>query len=117
RVDQLSNKVLNGELNTLAGLANMVPLVFLGVAVFLVRLVLGRLITLQRTEIAVLKAIGYKSREVGYHYLGLVAIVLAPSWLLGLFGGQWLGEMVLNLYAAVFRFPDLEFHLTAPLVA
>lgn len=66
RRDQTSNRVLTGELGTLAGLANMVPLVFLGVAVFLVRLVLGRLITLQRSEIAALKAIGYSDREIGY---------------------------------------------------
>lgn len=117
RRDQISNRVLTGELGTLAGLANMVPLVFLGVAVFLVRLVLGRLITLQRSEIAALKAVGYSGREIGYHYLGLVAVVLVPSWLLGLAGGHWLGEVVLDLYAAVFRFPDLEFRMTAPLVA
>ena len=117
RKDQISNRVLTGELGTLAGLANMVPLVFLGVAVFLVRLVLGRLITLQRSEIAALKAVGYESREIGFHYLGLVAIVLIPSWLLGLAGGQWLGRVVLDLYTSVFRFPDIEFRMTAPLVA
>jgi len=117
RRDQTSNRVLTGELGTLAGLADMVPLVFLGVAVFLVRLVLGRLISLQRPEIAALKAVGYTNREIGYHYLGLVAIVLLPSWLLGMLGGQWLGEVVLDLYARVFRFPDLEFRMTVPLVA
>lgn len=117
RHDQISNRVLTGELGTLAGLANMVPLVFLGVAVFLVRLVLGRLITLQRAEIAALKAVGYSGREIGHHYLGLVAVVLVPSWLFGLTGGRWLGEIVLGLYAAVFRFPDLEFRITAQLVA
>ena len=117
RRDQTSNRVLTGELGTLAGLANMIPIVFLGVAAFLVRLVLGRLISLQRAEIAALKAIGYSDREIGYHYLGLVAIILVPSAVLGLVGGQWLGAIVLDLYAAVFRFPDLEFHVTAPLVA
>src|SRR6187551_529755 len=116
RRDLPSNRVLTGEIGTLAGLATMVPLVFLGVTAFLVRLVLGRLITLQRTEIAVLKAIGYTNREIGWHFLGIVAMVLVPGSLLGLFGGRALGTIVLGLYARAFRFPDLAFQLTEALI-
>jgi putative ABC transport system permease protein len=116
RRDQLSNKMLTGELGTLEGLAAMIPLVFLGVTIFLIRLVLGRLITLQRTEIAALKAVGYTNREVGAHYLGLCAVVLVPGCVLGVLGGDILGRVVLDIYANVFRFPDLEFRLSLPLV-
>jgi putative ABC transport system permease protein len=91
-------------------------LVFLGVAAFLIRLVLGRLVALQRPEIATLKAVGYTNREVGRHYLGLVAVVLVPGALLGALGGRVLGGLVLGLYAAVFRFPTLEFRLSLSLV-
>lgn len=117
RRDLVSNRILNGELGTLSGLSTMIPLVFLGVTAFLVRLVLGRLITLQRTEIAALKAIGYTKREIAQHFLGLVLVVLLPGTLLGLVGGQVLGGVVLDLYARTFRFPDLVFHLSPSLVA
>lgn len=117
RAEQISNRILSGELGTLAGLAAMVPLVFLAVVAFLVRLVLGRLITLQRSEIAALKAIGYTNREVGWHYLGLVGIVLIPGSLLGLVLGQLLGERVLQIYARLFQFPDISFSMTGSLVA
>jgi putative ABC transport system permease protein len=116
RRDQISNKMLSGELGTLEGLAAMIPLVFLGVSIFLIRLVLGRLITLQRTEIAALKAVGYTNREVGAHYLGLCAIVLVPGCALGVLGGGQLGRIVLGLYSGIFRLPDLEFRLSLPLV-
>lgn len=117
RDNQLSNRILTSELGQLEGIAGMVPLVFLGVAAFLINMVLGRLISIQRSEIATLKSIGYSNREVGRHYLGLVAVVMAPGAALGVVGGWWLGRAVLDLYADLFRFPDLTFRMSLPLVA
>ncbi|HEX6274913.1 MAG TPA: ABC transporter permease [Polyangiaceae bacterium] len=117
RKDQLSNRILSQELGQLQALASMVPVIFLAVAAFLVNLVLGRLIRLQRPEIATLKAVGYSNAEVGRHYLGLVAVVMLPGSLVGILGGWALGRLVLGLYAGVFRFPDLYFQLSPSLVA
>jgi putative ABC transport system permease protein len=117
RKDQTSNRIVTGELGQLKALAGMVPMVFLGVAAFLINLVLGRLISLQRTEIAVLKALGYRNREVGRHYLGLVLVVLLPGAAVGALGGWALGRTVLGWYAAVFRFAELSFHLSFSLLA
>jgi putative ABC transport system permease protein len=116
RRHQMSNRILTGELSQLGALAGMVPMVFLGVAAFLINMVLSRLITLQRPEIATLKAVGYTNGEVARHYLGLVAIVMVPGAVLGVAGGWWLGRLVLGLYEGVFRFPDLTFRLTPDLV-
>ena len=117
RAHQSSNRILTGELSQLGALAGMVPIVFLGVAAFLINIVLARLVTLQRAEIATLKALGYTNSEVGRHYLALVALVLLPGSLLGVAGGWWLGRIVLRLYQGIFRFPDLAFHMSARLVA
>lgn len=116
RRSQTSNRILVGELSQLSALAGMVPLVFLGVAAFLINMVLARLITLQRPEIATLKAIGYTNGEVARHYLGLVAVVMVPGALLGVLGGWRLGRLVLALYQSIFGFPDLAFRLTSGLV-
>jgi putative ABC transport system permease protein len=113
---QASNRILAAELGQLQALAGMVPMIFLAVGAFLVNLVLGRLISLQRTEIAALKAVGYSNRELSLHYLGLVALVLVPGAGLGLLGGWAMGYAVLGLYATVFRFPDLAFELSPSLV-
>lgn len=117
RKDQLSNRIVTQELGQLDMLSTMVPAVFLGVTMFLVHLVLGRLIRLQRPEIATLKAVGYSNRDVGLHYLGLVLVVLLPGGLLGLAGGQWLGRVMLGLYGQLFRIPDLTFRLSVSLVS
>jgi putative ABC transport system permease protein len=117
RKDQLSNRILTQELSQLEVLSMMIPVLFLAVAAFLVNLVLGRLIRLQRPEIATLKAVGYSNWQVGRHFLGLVAVVMVPGVILGVLGGWYLGTLVLGLYAEVFRFPDLAFRLHSNLVA
>jgi putative ABC transport system permease protein len=109
RKDQQSNKILTSELGLLETLAGMMPMMFLGVAAFLVHVVLGRLVTLQRPEIATLKAVGYGNAAVRAHYAGLVAVVLLPASVLGIAGGYWLGHHMLELYASVFRFPFVRF--------
>lgn len=117
RKDQTSHRILSQELGQLESLATMVPLIFLAVTVFLVNLVLGRLVRLQRSEIATLKAIGYRNRSIVAHYCWLVAVVVAPGGALGLVAGNALGTQVLGLYERAFRFPTLEFHISAPVVA
>lgn len=116
RKNQISSRILTSELGQLKSLAGMVPVVFLGVAAFLINLVLGRLITIQRPEIAALKAVGYTNREVAMHYLGLVVVVLLPGVLVGAVGGRVLGHSLVNLYDGVFRFPDLAFRMSASIV-
>lgn len=117
RKNQMSNRIVTQELDQLRMLSTMVPAVFLGVAAFLVNLVLGRLIRLQRAEIATLKAIGYANRQLARHYLGLVLLVMVPGGAVGVAGGFWLGKLVLDLYKAAFRFPALEFRLSWSLLA
>jgi len=117
RRNQTSDHLLTGELGQLEALAGMVPLVFLAVAAFLMNLVLGRLISLQRPEIATLKAVGYRNSEIARHYLALVSLVLIPGGALGIAGGVALGKSLVGMYGAIFRFPDLSFHLSAGLIA
>jgi len=117
REDQESNRMLTSELGVLAALAGMMPMMFLGVAAFLVNVVLGRLVTLQRPEIATLKAVGYGNGALRAHYAGLVAVVLLPGAALGVAGGYWLGRVMMGLYASVFRLPDARFEPTAAVVA
>jgi putative ABC transport system permease protein len=116
RKHQSSHQILTSELAQLGSLAGMVPIVFLGVAAFLVNMVLARLIAIQRSDIAALKAVGYTNGEVARHYLGLVAVIMIPGVAVGLLGGWWLGGKLLDLYAQFFRFPVLTLHITPSLV-
>jgi len=110
RADQVSNNVIVDEMHQLDAIGSVFPLFFLGTAAFLLNIVLSRLITTQRDEIATLKAFGYRNAAIGAHYLGFAAAAIVIGAVLGLAGGAWLGAKYTSLYAKVFRFPTLEYH-------
>jgi len=116
REDQLSYKILNDELNQNRTMGTAFPMVFLGVAAFLLNLVLGRLIATQRTEIGALKAVGYTNREIGLHFLSYSVAAVGLGTLLGAAGGVWAGGAMLGLYDEYFKFPALEYRLSWTLV-
>jgi putative ABC transport system permease protein len=111
RADQLSHSYLEAEFEQLGTMARVFPTIFLGVAAFLLNVVLARLIATQREQIAILKAFGYSNWEVGLHYTQLVLLMTALGLVLGTLGGFWLGESLGRLYADFFRFPYLEYRL------
>lgn len=111
RDDQPSNAILEGELMQLQQFATVVPIIFLGVAAFLLNVVLSRLLNLQRTQIAALKALGYRDRQIGLHYLKMTSGVTVGGSVLGLAIGAWLGSATTDLYASFFGFPILEFRI------
>lgn len=117
RKDQFSHQLVQGELDSNRAVSTTVPAVFLGVAAFLLNLVLGRLITTQRTEIAVLKAFGYSDRRIGMHFLQFALAAAAAGIVAGVAAGVWLGHQYVVLYSGYFDFPDLHYQLNWRLVA
>ncbi len=104
---QMSHAFLEGELQQLGVMAAFMPPIFLLVAAFLVNMVLGRLIALERVQIGLLKAIGYSAREIAWHYLKLALAIGLLGWAAGAGFGWWIAEAMIGLYADFFRFPFL----------
>ena len=104
---QMSHVFLDGELQQLGAMAAFMPPIFLIVAAFLVQMVLGRLITLERRQIGLLNALGYGRRDIAAHYLKLAALIGAMGILLGWAFGWWIAEAMIGLYQDFFRFPFL----------
>ena len=116
RDKQTSNFMLSGEMSQLEAFATMFPIIFLGVAAFLLNVVLARLISLQRQQIAVLEALGYSSWHIALHFLQLVSIIVVLGALVGVALGAWLGSGMTELYSGFFRFPSNTYHLTFSVV-
>lgn len=104
---QTSHAFLQSELEQLGAMALILPPVFLIVAAFLVNMVLGRLIALERPQIGLLKAIGYSGREITLHYLKMSIGIGIGGVALGWIAGAWLGQGMTALYAEFYRFPYL----------
>ncbi len=110
RTDHASARQLDDEIGVLNGLSVAFPIVFLSIATFLTSAVLARLIRMQREQIAQLKAFGYSSRAVGWHYLKFALVIVVIGTVAGAGMGMWLGSHVVELYQKFFKFPELAFH-------
>lgn len=109
RSDQPSHLILQAELDQNRVTGAVIPIIFLGVAVFLLYLVLGRLITTQRGEIAILKAFGYTDQEVGIHFLMFAVAAVMLGGVIGSLAGVELGDAYIGMYATYFSLPDLAY--------
>lgn len=111
-----SHEAVSRELGELARMARIIPAVFLGVAAFLLNVVLSRLIQLERGQIALLKALGYSGGRIGAHYFKRVWVVLALGVAVGAFFGDYTGRGLAGLYADVFGLPLPPHVLTVELL-
>ncbi len=113
REDQVSHAMLDNEIKEQHVIGTLLPSIFLGVAAFLLNVVVSRIIATQREQIAALKALGYGNWVIGIHYLKFVMIIVIAGLLLGILLGKWAGSAFMGLYADFFHFPSFE-HRMAP---
>ncbi|MFZ1864498.1 MAG: ABC transporter permease [Polyangiales bacterium] len=111
---QISNSILDGELAQIEAMVLFLPGVFLAVAAFLLNVVFSRLVTLQRGEIAVIKAVGYRNTTIAFHYFKMVSIIVLIGSLLGVGLGAWLADAMLDLYGQFFRLPMIRGRIDLP---
>lgn len=105
------------EIRVLQGLSIGFPIVFLSVAAFMTNAVMSRQITLQREQIAMLKACGFSNRQVGWHYFKFSLVIVIAGTALGTIGGILLGHRLVEMYHLFYRFPQLDFILAKNVVA
>ncbi len=111
RADQLSHHFLSEEFRQLEGMATIFPTIFLSVAAFLLNVVLSRLVSTQRDQVAILKAFGYSNLAVGWHYTKLVIVIAVLGAAGGVVVGVWLGKGLSAMYMEFYRFPYLDYVL------
>lgn len=116
RTEQPSNRFLTDELGEIEVNATYIPAIFHAVAVFLVYTLLARLITLQRSQIALLKAFGYSDLRIGAHYLELALVIVGIGLLTGIVLGTYFGAGLIGVYQQYFHFPALRYRLSPELM-
>jgi putative ABC transport system permease protein len=116
RKDQLSNRFFSEELKQQQTIATVFPVIFFGVAAFLLNVVLSRLISLEREQIAALKAFGYSDWAVGLHYAKLVVMIVAFGIVIGTGVGIYLGKGMSNVYMHLYSLPFMIYVLKPQVV-
>lgn len=116
REDQMSHRFLTDEIRQLKVTALIIPLIFLGVAIFLLNIALMRLVATQRTMIAILKAFGYSNLQIAMHYTGFSVVAVLGGAIVGIAIGNYLGVALATWYMEFYRFPRLVFAMPAGVI-
>ncbi len=109
RKDQTSHAWIDHELDMLSNMSRTLTPIFLLVSAFLVNLTLSRLVALEREQIGLMKALGYRNSAIVFHYIKFVGIIVALGVAIGSIAGTWLGAHVTRLFGDFFHFPFLVF--------
>ena len=106
--DQASNRYLTQEISGLASFAVVMPIIFLGVAAVVLNVLLTRLAEQQRTVIGTLKALGYRDRQIFWHFLKFGLAVGVFGGLAGCVLGYYMAGGMTVMYRMFYSFPRLD---------
>ncbi len=117
RENQVSYRFLSEEFRQLRLMATVFPVIFLGVASFLLNVVISRVVRAQREQVATLKAFGYSNLGVLWHFTKLITLIVIVGVIAGLGVGVWLTATMTEMYTNIYKFPYLLFIVSPSVVA
>jgi len=109
RDDQLSDEFLQSEFTQLSTLGGLLPPIFLGVAAFLLNMIITRIVEQEREQIGLMKAFGYRPSEIIWHYVRLAVVIVLIGVLAGFWAGTSMGGGMANIFKQFYKFPVLNF--------
>lgn len=117
RTEQVSHRYLNDEIMQAGTFGTAAPIIFLGVAAFLVNLVLARLVSAQREQIGMMKAFGIGNATLVRHYAAIAFVPVLVGAVAGTGVGLWFAGVLAELYATYYRMPDATFSPRVGIIA
>lgn len=105
----VSDRFVTSEIDQLKTTVEILPPIFLGVAAFLLNILLARLVDTEREVIGLLKAFGYRNGAIVRHYALLAVLLSVGGVALGWLLGGWMGRGIAAMYQDFYTFPFLTF--------
>lgn len=100
------------------GIANVFPVFFFLVAALVCMTTMNRMVEEQRTQIGVLKALGYSNGQIMFKYIIYSGLAATLGALIGYFGGTWLFPRVLwEVYAIMYQVDEKLLYVFDPELA
>ncbi len=122
RSDDASLISFQNDTSIVGGVANIFPVFFILIAMLVSMTTMSRMVEEERTQIGILKALGYSGAEAGMKYILYAGSATVLGWAVGYFGGSnGIPEIFWYAYRAIYRFAPLvhkpsPFYMTATLL-
>jgi putative ABC transport system permease protein len=115
RENQPSNAALSLDLQEFGELAEVFPLLFLTMGALATYILLTRIVYNQRTQIGLMRAVGYPRRRILAHYLSFALVIGLVGSVAGTIAGLLLSGAVTKLYISILGLPftQTEIHWLA----
>ncbi|HCF49467.1 MAG TPA: hypothetical protein DER60_04250 [Syntrophomonas sp.] len=108
RKDQLSHSLLDSELTSGRIMARFFPIIFLTIAAGIQIVLLRRMIRMQRSQIGIMKGLGFSNSAVVFHYSSYALAVSMIGALAGSSLGLLFSQSLNEIYAMYFNLPKVE---------
>jgi len=108
--DQISDTMIDGEIDEQKSLMIVMPIIFLSVAILVMGIMVKRIIEQQRMQIGILKSFGYSDFQVGFHYASYCLIIGLIGGIIGCVFGVEFGHIMLSMYKAFFNMEFINNH-------
>lgn len=105
RKQQLSHAVLQSKIDGIRAFSGYLPAIFLGIATLVQFIMIGRMIRTQRSQIGVMKALGYGDLQIMLHYAGYSILMGILGAGIGAGLGMAMASGISSLYAQFFNLP------------
>ncbi len=109
RKDQPSHAWGEHGLDMLRNMSRTLPPIFMLIAAFLINQWLNRIVALEREQIGLFKALGYRNSAIAWHYIKFVIVLVVTGIVIGSAAGTWVGAYVTRLFGGLIHFPFLVF--------
>ncbi len=103
--EQPSNAALQEDVSGFAEMSVMFPAFFLIAAAFATYVMLGRMISGQVANIGTMRALGFRSRTITWHYAAIGVVVGVVASVVGVVIGALLAEGITRLYTTTLSIP------------
>ena len=108
RDEQTSSKMISEKIKQLKSMGGTFPVIFFMVASVIIYIMMGRMVENQRTQIGVLKALGFTNMQVLSYYMSYSAIIAFSGSFIGSILGTYMGVGMTKLYNQYFNLPLAE---------
>jgi putative ABC transport system permease protein len=106
------------DTSIVSGIADIFPVFFILIAMLVCITTMSRMVDEERTQIGVLKALGYSNGRIMAKYLLYAGSATVIGWAVGFFTGTWgLPQVFWLAYSALYGFADMRFSFYPGLAA